>query len=151
MGCKLPFNDASFDLVLSNGVLEHVGGFTEELSFLSECYRVLKKDGYMVISVLPIKGSAEWVTSKLGLKSLTWHDRFYDEVLIRNLLDSTGFKIVNLERKEIVPDVLGTGPLHGLGVTLYTIEKKLSETPLRMFGKSWTAIARKNRYMEKSL
>jgi SAM-dependent methyltransferase len=145
VGCELPFSKNTFDLILSNGVLEHVGGYSEELKFLSECYRVLKEDGFLVVSVLPVKWSPEWVTSKLGLKSLTWHERFYDEEAIKSLLLMTGFKIVDLGRKEIVPDMLATGPLRNLGVLLYAFEDKLSITPIKLLGKTWRVLARKTR------
>jgi SAM-dependent methyltransferase len=42
---SLPFDDASFDVVLSNHVIEHVGGRGEQLAHLSEIARVLKADG----------------------------------------------------------------------------------------------------------
>jgi SAM-dependent methyltransferase len=144
-GCELPFKKNTFDAILSNGVLEHVGGCNEELKFLSECYRVLKEDGFLIVSALPIKGSREWVVSKLGLKSLSWHERFYDEEAIKSMLLTEGFTIVDLERKEIVPDMLGLGPLRNLGVLFYALEDRCSLTPIRLLGKTWRAVARKTR------
>ena len=44
-GATLPFPDASFDLVLSNHVIEHVGGWPEQRAHLDEIRRVLKPDG----------------------------------------------------------------------------------------------------------
>ena len=41
----LPFSDETFDVVLSNHVIEHVGGRRDQLAHLSEIARVLKKDG----------------------------------------------------------------------------------------------------------
>jgi ubiquinone/menaquinone biosynthesis C-methylase UbiE len=41
-GCKLPFPDASFDVVISNHVIEHVGDAYSQLSHLEELRRVLK-------------------------------------------------------------------------------------------------------------
>jgi SAM-dependent methyltransferase len=144
-GCELPFKKNTFDAILSNGVLEHVGGYSEELKFLSECYRVLKEDGFLIVSVLPIKGSREWVVSKLGLKSLSWHERFYDEEAIKSLLLTEGFTIIDLERKEIVPDLLGLGSLRNLGVLFFALEDRCSATPIRLLGKTWRAVARKTR------
>lgn len=144
-GCELPFKKNTFEAILLNGVLEHVGGYNEELKFLSECYRVLKEDGFLIVSVLPIKGSPEWVASKLRLKSLSWHERFYDERAIKRLLLMQSFEIVDIERNEIVPDILGLGPLRNLGGFLFALESKLSTTPARLLGKTWRVVARKTR------
>jgi len=44
---RLPFGDGSVDMVLSTQVLEHV---REPLTYLHEARRVLKKDGYLLLS-----------------------------------------------------------------------------------------------------
>jgi ubiquinone/menaquinone biosynthesis C-methylase UbiE len=44
-GTGLPFDDRSFDIVVSNHVIEHVGGRDEQLDHLREFHRVLKDDG----------------------------------------------------------------------------------------------------------
>ncbi|MCL2123757.1 MAG: class I SAM-dependent methyltransferase [Desulfovibrionaceae bacterium] len=57
---KLPFEDCSFDLVLSMGVLEHVhesGG--DQLASLQEINRILKPTGYFLCFHFPYSGS--WV------------------------------------------------------------------------------------------
>lgn len=41
----LPFEDGSFDVVVSNHVIEHVGGPQEQLTHLKELRRVLTNDG----------------------------------------------------------------------------------------------------------
>lgn len=44
---KIPFSDNSFDLVVSNQVLEHVQNYDESFA---EIYRILKKDGLSIHS-----------------------------------------------------------------------------------------------------
>ncbi|MGH8482397.1 MAG: class I SAM-dependent methyltransferase [Nevskiaceae bacterium] len=46
----LPFPDASFDVVLSNHVIEHVGGRAEQLRHLAEARRVLRPGGTLYLA-----------------------------------------------------------------------------------------------------
>ncbi len=46
-GDKLPVTDNEFDIVLSSQVLEHVENVEQ---YLNECYRVLKPNGYLLLS-----------------------------------------------------------------------------------------------------
>ncbi|MDR2689302.1 MAG: class I SAM-dependent methyltransferase [Azoarcus sp.] len=47
----LPFPDESFDVVLSNHVIEHVGKIAEQKHHLSELKRVLRRDGMIYLAV----------------------------------------------------------------------------------------------------
>jgi SAM-dependent methyltransferase len=49
-GMALPFTSASFDLVLSHAVIEHVA---DALLYLRECARVLAPNGYVYLSTSP--------------------------------------------------------------------------------------------------
>jgi SAM-dependent methyltransferase len=42
-GCTLPYPDASFDIVFSNSVIEHVGDWNRQLAFAQEARRVGKQ------------------------------------------------------------------------------------------------------------
>ena len=50
-GTVLPFDDASFDVVISNHVIEHVGDDSEQERHLSELRRVMRPDavGYLAV------------------------------------------------------------------------------------------------------
>ena len=50
-GTQLPFADASFDVVVSNHVIEHVGGEPEQLAHRAERRRVLRVDGVGYLAV----------------------------------------------------------------------------------------------------
>lgn len=47
----LPFTDNSFDIIISNHVIEHVGTRKEQLHHLKEIHRVLKDDGFIYFAV----------------------------------------------------------------------------------------------------
>jgi ubiquinone/menaquinone biosynthesis C-methylase UbiE len=49
-GTALPFRDATFDVVLSHAVIEHVA---DAPGYLHECARVLKPGGWMYLSTAP--------------------------------------------------------------------------------------------------
>jgi ubiquinone/menaquinone biosynthesis C-methylase UbiE len=46
-GLDLPFDDASFDVVHSSAVLEHVGGRKNQARLLEECARVARKSAFL--------------------------------------------------------------------------------------------------------
>ena len=50
-GVQLPFSDNSFDVVLSNHVIEHVGSDSEQATHLAEIRRVMKPEavGYLAV------------------------------------------------------------------------------------------------------
>lgn len=50
-GTRLPFGDASFDVVISNHVIEHVGDQLTQREHLSELRRVLAEDGVGYLAV----------------------------------------------------------------------------------------------------
>jgi len=49
-GARLPFRDASFDLVFSHSVIEHVACAE---AYLKECHRVLRSGGVLYLSTAP--------------------------------------------------------------------------------------------------
>jgi len=49
-GARLPFQDATFDLVFSHSVIEHV---STAIGYLRECHRVLRPGGVLYLSTAP--------------------------------------------------------------------------------------------------
>lgn len=50
-GTDLPFVNDTFDVVISNHVIEHVGDYEAQIAHLNELKRVLKKDGVAYLAV----------------------------------------------------------------------------------------------------
>ena len=107
---KLPFEDASFDAVLSCGVLEHV---RDPSGSLDEIRRVLRPCGTFYVYNLPNRTAyTERIARALGLY---YHgklpdDRVYTLRSARELLERHGFEIRELRRAHMLPLVLGGPP-----------------------------------------
>lgn len=111
-GCSLPYESNSFDVVISNHVIEHVGSKQEQLEHLSEIKRVVKAAGYIYLAVPNRWMLVEphykliflsWIPRRYRSQYLRWAKgmNFYDcEPLERNELDimlkSTGFHYENI-------------------------------------------------------
>ena len=86
----LPFEDESFDVVLSCGVLEHV---EDESSSLLEIRRILRPGGLFVVLMLPNEWSyVEFMTRNVFKASD--HDRLYSIKKMRRLLSRFGFRTI---------------------------------------------------------
>ncbi len=66
---QLPHADGTFDLVVSNHVLEHVGHAAEQRAYLREIHRVLKPGGWVYIA---IPNKYRLVEAHYGLPLLSW-------------------------------------------------------------------------------
>ncbi|WP_157639538.1 class I SAM-dependent methyltransferase [Lamprocystis purpurea] len=79
-GVQLPFAARSFDVVVSNHVLEHVGGLTEQLAHLTEIARVLRPDGLAYLAV-----PNRWALREphFGLWFLSWLPHFLRSPYLR--------------------------------------------------------------------
>ena len=100
---RLPFADASFDAVLSVGVLEHVRetGGTEEAS-LREIRRVLRPEGVFLCFHLPnrfsyIEAAAQWIPG------MHHHGFRFTPKRIRAMCAPAGLEIVALGRYGALP------------------------------------------------
>ncbi|MGE8564607.1 MAG: class I SAM-dependent methyltransferase [Acinetobacter bohemicus] len=68
-GVKLPFNNNTFDIVITNHVIEHVGEAPQQLTHLKEIQRVLVPDGQCYLAV-----PNRWMLTEphYRLKFLSW-------------------------------------------------------------------------------
>lgn len=68
-GVELPYADTSFDVVISNHVIEHVGDTSAQHRHLAEIHRVLKQDGVGYLAV-----PNRWMLTEphYRLKFLSW-------------------------------------------------------------------------------
>ncbi|MGQ9631405.1 MAG: class I SAM-dependent methyltransferase [bacterium] len=67
---NMSFEDESFDIVVSFSVIEHIPGEDNRFKALQEMVRVLKKGGYMIITV-PNKLSTFYFAHKRNIRSNT--------------------------------------------------------------------------------
>lgn len=110
---RLPFEDASFDVAVSCGVLEHVREFggSEEGS-LEELRRVLRPAGLFVCLHLPNQYS--WIECVNRALGRSHHGFTYSSADVRRLAGATNFEIVRHQRYGILPKVELARRLGGL-------------------------------------
>ena len=121
---RLPFDDASFDAVLSCGVLEHV---QDPDGSLDEIRRVLRPGGAFYLYNLPNRWAyTERIARLLGLyyHGKLPHDRVYTLRSARELLERHGFEVRELRRAHMLPLVLG-----GPGRLVWGLSSALERVP----------------------
>jgi ubiquinone/menaquinone biosynthesis C-methylase UbiE len=89
----LPFEDQSLDRVLA---LESAQHFKPLGDFISESYRILKKDGMLVLAIPVVQRPTSIM--KLGVLSMTWSSEHYSVDFVKSLLEQHGFGVMSLQR-----------------------------------------------------
>lgn len=119
---ELPFEDDSFDTVLSCGVLEHV---PDPNASVREIRRVLRPRGMFYVANLPNRFSyTEGAARRLGhyYHGKLPHDRVYTARTARELLEGAGFQIDELRRTHMLPLTLG-GPARATWAVSSVLER----------------------------
>jgi SAM-dependent methyltransferase len=98
---RLDYSEDEFDVVLANGVLEHV---PDDASSVREIYRVLKPNGVLLITCTPNKWSyTEAIARWAGIGG---HERLYTVRSLGRLLSQPGFRVIHAKRFFMVPTML---------------------------------------------
>ncbi len=160
----LPYQDESFDLVCSTGVIEYLA---TDARVLSEFYRVLRPGGYLVLPVTNVLSPVVWLDGPVEyLKRQAWFRRPYNAVwqrlgqrpiLPRNFkvrlhrpggfrksLREAGFELVDDLFFYFLPwprplDQFFPGPTHGLGRRM----EGWARSPLGPMGEGYLTLTRK--------
>jgi ubiquinone/menaquinone biosynthesis C-methylase UbiE len=126
---RLPFEDASFDSVLSCGVLEHV---LDPDASLEEIRRVLRPGGTLYVFKLPNRYSyLERIARAAGLyyHGAEPHERVYAKREARELLEGHGFRVEEIRRANMVPLTLSAAPARRLARPIWELNRGLARVP----------------------
>ncbi|TAN06157.1 MAG: class I SAM-dependent methyltransferase [Rhodanobacteraceae bacterium] len=97
-GVALPFGDASFDVVLTNHVIEHVGDVDAQQRHLAEIHRVLKPEGVGYLAV-----PNRWMLTEphYRLKFLSWWPRTWRTPYLRLMRKGTLYDCEPLQLEQL--------------------------------------------------
>lgn len=122
----LPYEDKIFDVVLSVGVLEHV---PNDRASLREIWRVLKPGGLFFCFFLPT--DLAWSQKLAHMRGNFYHDHFYNESLIKEMVASSGFNLLDIWYRQIFPKNSVRYPFFRI---FERIDQLITEhSPLRVF------------------
>lgn len=94
----LPFADASFDVGLSMGVLEHV---QDDAASLRELRRVVKPGGLCLVFFLPY--TLSWTQRLAHARGDRYHDRLYSRAQVKSLAAAAGFRVLRVAHGQLFP------------------------------------------------
>lgn len=94
-GTRIPFEDQHFDIVITNHVIEHVGGRAAQLDHLREIRRVLRPNGLVYLAV-PNRWSV--MEQHFKLPFLSWLSRPLASAYVRLMGRGTHYDCTPLSR-----------------------------------------------------
>ena len=97
-GIELPFADASFDVVITNHVIEHVGNADAQHHHLAEIRRVMKPDGIGYLAV-----PNRWMLTEphFRLKFLSWWPHAWRTPYLKLMRKGTFYDCEPLQMKQL--------------------------------------------------
>ena len=126
---RLPYEDHSFDAVLSCGVLEHV---QDPDSSLEELKRVLRAGGTLYVYKLPNRRSyLEWIARRIGLyyHGAGEFDQVYTLSSARDLLARHGYAVREIRYANMLPLTMGGRLTTWLTPVIWGLSRALSRVP----------------------
>lgn len=126
----LPYDDASFDAVLSCGVLEHV---SDPDASLDEVHRVLRPGGTFYVYKLPNRLSyLEALARRMGLyyHGACEHDKLYTVREARALLTRHGFAVTSAQRANMLPLTIAHPIANRLAGLIFAANRALARVPV---------------------
>jgi SAM-dependent methyltransferase len=140
---ELPFNDESFDVVLSFSTIDHIPGRAKRKSVCSEIFRVTRRGGYSIVTV-PNRLSVFYsIRSKRKQKEdfRSWYEYCFTPLELKKLLMRAGFEIVDFA-STMSGNTGARGPI--IGPVVGTVERRI----LQYFGTRMGYLCRKPKEKE---
>ncbi|MFA4820546.1 MAG: methyltransferase domain-containing protein [Candidatus Aenigmatarchaeota archaeon] len=110
IGQKLPFKDASFDVVTMIAFIEHL---EKPEKVLTDCRRVLRKGGVIIITTPMARAKPFWeFLVNLGLteeKNTEDHKQYFSQEKVEKLLKTNGFDITVSKKFELGMNYIAVG------------------------------------------
>lgn len=105
-GVELPFEDTSFDVVISNHVIEHVGNESAQHQHLAEIRRVMKPDGVGYLAV-----PNRWMLTEphYQLKFLSWWPRSWRTPYLKLMRKGAFYDCEPLQMRQLERMLAGAG------------------------------------------
>ena len=94
----LPFAEGSFDVVVSNHVLEHVGSRDEQVRYLTEIHRVLDSNGWLYLAV---PNRFRLVEAHYGVPLLSWLPQRGADGLVRRSGKGEWYDVNPVSRRQL--------------------------------------------------
>lgn len=97
-GTKIPLDSGTFDVIITNHVIEHVGEYESQLEHLNEIKRLLKKDG---IAYLAVPNRWMLIEPHYQLIFLSWLPKKYRSRYLNKMRNVYFYDCEPLEKKQL--------------------------------------------------